>query len=223
MTDDVATHFTEIANEYDRWKRKARYYYDAVKACLREVIPPGAAVCEVGCGTGDILASLAPAVGVGVDVSARMIELAGEKHHGFRFDVHDIADGPVRGEFDFVVAADVVEHLADLATSLTNMRQMLGEGGRIVLTTANPCWAPILETAERLRLKMPEGEHQWRTQRELEHAADVAALKVDSFTRSLLMPKDVPLLRQLNTARWACAARARYGLIQRVVLEAKRI
>jgi hypothetical protein len=29
--------------------------------------------------------------------------------------------------------------------------------------TANPLWSPVLHAAERLRLKMLEGDHEWRS------------------------------------------------------------
>ena len=81
MSDSsVGRHFEQIAPGYDRWKQKARYYYDAVKASVAEVVPSRSRVLEVGCGTGDILASLQPEDGVGIDLSRAMVEAATRKH-----------------------------------------------------------------------------------------------------------------------------------------------
>jgi 2-polyprenyl-3-methyl-5-hydroxy-6-metoxy-1,4-benzoquinol methylase len=215
--DPVGSHFDRVAPDYDRWKAKAHRYYAALKTSLREIVPPGSRVLEVGCATGDILASLAPDEGVGLDISPAMIELASQKHPRLRFQVHDLMQGPLDERFDYVVAADVAEHVPDLDKLMGSLAGMLTEWGVAVVVTANPLWAPILHLAERLRLKMPEGDHEWRSRADLVSAAARAGLRERSFDRSLVMPKEVPGLRALDSARWAAGLRQRVGLIQRAV------
>jgi trans-aconitate methyltransferase len=78
---------------------------------LAEIIPPGGRLIEVGCATGDLLASLHPADGLGVDISPAMIERAARKHPELRFRVHDLMEGPVGERADYVVAVDVAAPL----------------------------------------------------------------------------------------------------------------
>lgn len=219
MTDPVAGHFDDVAPDYDRWKEKAHRYYAALKASLREIVPPGSRVLEVGCATGDILASLDPTEGVGLDISPAMIGLASRKHPRLRFRVHDLMEGPLDERFEYIVAADVAEHVPDLDRMMVALDGMLTAQGVAVVVTANPAWAPVLYVAERLRLKMPEGDHEWRSRTDLRSAAHRAGLRERSFTRSLIMPKDVPGLRSLDTAGWTRGLRQRLGLIQRAVFE----
>jgi ubiquinone/menaquinone biosynthesis C-methylase UbiE len=216
-SDPVERHFDDVAPEYDRWKAKAHRYYDALKASLREIVPPGSHVLEVGCATGDILDALAPEAGVGLDISAGMIERAKRKHPRLRFLVHDLMDGPLDERFDYVVAADVAEHVPDLDTMMGSIAEMLTDEGCAVVVTANPRWSPILHTAERLKLKMPEGDHEWRSRGDLVRSARRAGLRERSFDRSMVVPKDVPGLRALDTAAWAAGLRQRVGLLQRAV------
>ena len=85
----------------DRW---LDYYYVRIKQRLADIIPPDSRVLDVGCGTGDLLSSLRPAVGVGVDLNEAMVEEAQRCHPHLRFL-------PMRGEdvrqlneqFDYVV------------------------------------------------------------------------------------------------------------------------
>lgn len=219
MTDPVAGHFDDVAPDYDRWKAKAHRYYAALKASLREIVPPKSSVLEVGCATGDILASLEPKDGVGLDISPAMIELAACKHPHLRFQVHDLMDGPLDERFAYIVAADVAEHVPDLDRMMVALAGMLSDRGVAVVVTANPTWAPILYVAEHLRLKMPEGDHEWRSRTDLRSAARRAGLRQRSFHRSMIVPKDVPGLRALDTAAWAGGLRQRLGLIQRAVFE----
>ena len=59
---------------------------------LKFLIPEGARVLELGCGTGDLLAALKPSFGVGVDFSAGMIAQARKAHPDLTFLVGDIED-----------------------------------------------------------------------------------------------------------------------------------
>ena len=220
--DPVGSHFDTVAPDYDRWKAKAHRYYDALKTSLAEIVPPGSRVVEVGCATGDILASLEPQEGVGLDISPAMIELAARKHPGLAFRVHDLMQGPLEERFDYVVAADVAEHVPDLDTMMASLAGMLTDTGVAIVVTANPRWAPILHLAERLRLKMPEGDHEWRSRADLASAAGRAGMRERSFDRSLVMPKEVPGLRALDFAPWAAGLRQRLGVIQRAVFEPAR-
>jgi SAM-dependent methyltransferase len=220
--DPVGDHFDRVAPDYDRWKEKAHRYYAALKESLREIVPPRSRVLEVGCATGDILASLDPDEGLGLDISPAMIELAARKHPALRFRVHDLMQGPLEDRFDYAVAADVAEHVPDLDTMMSSLAGMLTDPGVAIVVTANPLWSPVLHVAERLRLKMPEGDHEWRSRADLASAARRAGLRERSFDRSLVMPKDVPGLVALDTARWAAPLRQRLGLIQRAVFEPAR-
>jgi ubiquinone/menaquinone biosynthesis C-methylase UbiE len=211
----VEEHFDQVATDYDRWKDKAHYYYENLKKTVSAVVPPGASVLDVGCGTGDVLAYLRPSRGVGIDISAAMVDRATAKHPGLRFAVHDITQGPPSEErFDHVVALDLMEHVPDPDAAMRSMAAMIAPGGQVVVVTANPRWAPLLHTAERLHLKMPEGEHTWRTKDDLEGSGRAAGLELAAFERSFVVPKAVPLLKRLNDSRRARPLRERYGLIQ---------
>jgi 2-polyprenyl-3-methyl-5-hydroxy-6-metoxy-1,4-benzoquinol methylase len=217
--DPIGSHFDHVAPDYDHWKAKAHRYYAALKGSLAEIVPPERKVLEVGCATGDVLASLLPADGMGIDISPAMIELASKKHPELRFEVHDVMHGPLGERFDFVVAADVAEHVPDLDRFMEAMAGMVTPDGLLVLVTANPAWGPILHMAERLNMKMPEGDHTWRSRGDLASSAQRAGLNERSFTRSLVVPKDVWGLRALDSAEWAASIRQRAGLMQRAVFE----
>ena len=217
MTGSTQDHFDRVAADYDRWKEKAHYYYGFVKQALAEVVPPGSRVCEMGCGTGDLLASLEPVDGLGTDLSPEMIARARVKHPGLRFEVHDLMREPLPERFDYIVSVDVAEHVPDLNRAMKTMAAMLEEGGTLVLITPNPSWRWILEIAERLKLKMPEGSHEWRTREDLVRAARDAGLEHKSFDRGFIVPKELPGLHRLNTADRAKRMRDRFGLMQRSI------
>ena len=58
------------------WLKRATYFHEIDKTYMRFLIPGGKRVLELGCGFGDLLASVEPELGVGVDLSPKIVELA---------------------------------------------------------------------------------------------------------------------------------------------------
>ena len=106
---------------------------------LRELVPPGSTVLDLGCGTGSlsVLLSEGGHAVTGVDLSPRMIEAAEAKaaRHGtdVTFLVGDASEPPVAGHFDVVLARHVVWALPDPSGALDRWRTLLADHGRLVL------------------------------------------------------------------------------------------
>ncbi|MCH8149415.1 MAG: class I SAM-dependent methyltransferase, partial [Planctomycetes bacterium] len=83
---------------------KTHYYHQRIRKRLATIVEPDSRVLEIGCGTGDLLAALRPACGVGVDLSERLVNMARTRHKSYRFvcmpgeDIHQLND-----KFDYVV------------------------------------------------------------------------------------------------------------------------
>jgi ubiquinone/menaquinone biosynthesis C-methylase UbiE len=104
------------------------------------VIPflPGKRVLEVGCGTGLLLARLAPhaASAVGIDLSPGMLELA----RGRGLEVHEGSATALPFEdasFDVVCSFKVLAHVPDIELALREVGRVLRPGGVAVLEFYN--------------------------------------------------------------------------------------
>lgn len=120
---------------------------------LADLLRPGLAVLDVGCGTGAITRGIALAVSpdgrsVGVDVNADMIETARRAHAGvpgLAFEVGDAYALPFTAAFDIVTAARVLQWLADPLAALRAMAAAAKPGGRVVVLDFNHekiAWTP---------------------------------------------------------------------------------
>jgi 2-polyprenyl-3-methyl-5-hydroxy-6-metoxy-1,4-benzoquinol methylase len=164
--DPTATqaHWDHLAGTYDQAKSRNDVYYGTLKACFDAVVPKvrRANVLEVGCGTGQVLASLNPARGVGIDLSQGMIEQAKSRfalRPELSFQAVDARAAAKMGPFDAVISADVMEHVDDWRGVIDAMLAACSPGGIIAISTPNPRWALPLWILEKLKLKMPEGPH----------------------------------------------------------------
>ncbi|OGP33116.1 MAG: hypothetical protein A2X88_09725 [Deltaproteobacteria bacterium GWC2_65_14] len=195
--ETVRDHFEAIAGEYDRWKERSSYYYELLAGAYREFVPEGSSVLEIGCGTGTLLASLRPRRGLGVDVSPKMVAIAAAKFPGLSFLVADAEALDLGETFEYIIVPDVIEHLSDVGAMFRSARRHCEAGSRVIVSSVNPIWAPILHLAERLGLKMPEGEHRWLSSRELKALAGGSGFALREEHGRILLPKRVPLLAPL--------------------------
>ena len=96
-------------------------------------------VLDLGCGAGDLtadLANVAPQI-IGADVAQAALDRARRRHP--RLDLRLVPiDGPLPfddGAFDVVWSSEVIEHVADTARWLSEVRRVLAPHGRLLLTT----------------------------------------------------------------------------------------
>jgi len=89
-----------------------------------EVIPDGASVLDVGCGTGEFIAYLReqrPHVdATGCDLSARAVQMTVER--GVDAFVADLAMEDLDGKYDYVTCFEVLEHIPDAETALERLK-----------------------------------------------------------------------------------------------------
>lgn len=221
--NEVSRHFDKMANDYDRWKKKSWYYYQNLKRLVREHIPPGKKVLEIGCGTGDILANLTPKIGIGIDISEKMIELAKDKYKdcpdiyfynlSFQKLNNDI-------QFDFIILVDVVEHVENMQEMAKEIRNKTNQQTKIFISMANPFWEPILLLLEKLKLKMPEGKHYRLPTKKLIEMFHSAGFKLKKYNFDLLVPFFIPWVSDFLN-RWSkkIPLLKRFGLIEYLIFD----
>ncbi|HSF31502.1 MAG TPA: methyltransferase domain-containing protein [Candidatus Tectomicrobia bacterium] len=120
---------------------------------LADMLRPGLAVLDVGCGTGAITRGMAAAVAprgliLGVDVDARFIDEARRTHGdipGLLFAICDAQRLPFRDRFDVVTAARMLQWLANPLWALQSMAAALKPGGWMAILDYNHekiAWQP---------------------------------------------------------------------------------
>jgi 2-polyprenyl-3-methyl-5-hydroxy-6-metoxy-1,4-benzoquinol methylase len=220
MTDSKK-HFDKIASEYDLWKQRNFYYHECLKKLLKTLVPAGSSIADIGCATGDILASLEPSRGLGIDISPAMIKIAESKYgdDNIQFKALDIGAINDGIDYDYVILIDVIEHIENLTVSLTHLSELVDTKAKIIISAANPLWEPALLLAEKLKLKMPEGPHIRLRVVQNEEIFKRSGFGIVERGYRLLVPKKIPGADWINSRFYKNKILARLGFVVYWVLQ----
>ncbi len=145
-----------LAPQRDAWIRGNSYYYENEWRYLHFLVPEGSRVLELGCGTGQLLAALKPARGVGVDISDGMIEVARRNYPELEFCTGDIEDpesiDALEGPFDAIILSDTVGFLDDCEETMAGLHKVCGPETRLIIAYYSHLWEPVLKLAEKIRM-----------------------------------------------------------------------
>ena len=192
FTAEVRAHYDRLAFARDRWYRRNAAYHVYLERAIQAVVPQARSVLELGCSTGNLLAALRPARGVGIDLSRAMVDLARRKYPSLTFEVQAAETLDLKGSFDFIVASDLVGELLDIATMLERLQARCHDETRLVLTFHNPALEGILRVAQRAGLTMPPARQNWIGPRDLVGLLELSDFTVESVRTCLLLPALLP-------------------------------
>ncbi len=170
--------FDRLAPDVDAWAARNPAFHEADTAYLRFLIPEGQRILEIGCGLGDTLAALAPREGVGIDISPVMTARAAARHPNLTFyagNAEDPADlAQIEGAFDVILLSDTIGFLDDCEETFRLLHRFATPRTRIVVSYYSRLWEPVLELAERVGMKMPQGQHNWLSTSDTMNMLDLA-------------------------------------------------
>jgi ubiquinone/menaquinone biosynthesis C-methylase UbiE len=154
----------------------------------RFLVPKGKRVLELGCAQGDLLAALEPAVGVGVDFSAEMINRAAQKHPKLRFIQADVHDLELDERFDIIILSDLVNDLWDAQKVFNVIERLSTPRTRVIINFYSHVWAPVLGAAQRLGLSRPNLSQNWFTLADISGLLSLANFEVIQHRDEVLVP-----------------------------------
>jgi SAM-dependent methyltransferase len=174
-------------------------YHKDTDRLFRFLIPKAARVLELGCGTGRLLASLDPSVGVGVDSNPECVEAARTLHEGrqgLEFLVGDIEtlDWSSFQPFDYIIASDLLPLLNDVQAALTRLHSVCTPRTRLLVKFHSNLWRPLLAVAEAIGRRERTPEYAWLSSGDISNLLALSAFEVVTRGTRTLLPVSVPLL-----------------------------
>ena len=115
---------------------EAHQFVSAYGQGIAQLLAPqqGEHILDVGCGTGDLMATFAEAGAdvVGIDQSAQMIAAAQQKYPALSFEVANICTWEKQSTYDAVFSNAVLHWVKDAKTAAEAIYDTLKPGGRFV-------------------------------------------------------------------------------------------
>ena len=169
------------------------YYHKWLHRVYGFVIPKGIRVLELGCGSGDLLASLLPEYGVGIDFATSAIAKARQSHPGLRFEVMDAEAVKLGSEqFDFIILSDLVNDLRDVQAVLEGLKPCCHSGTKLVVNFYSHLWQIPLQLAQRFRLATPMLSQNWLTVHDIRNLLTLSGYEFLHDWSEIVIPLALP-------------------------------
>ncbi len=192
-----SAYFERAAREHPRFPWGQGHLRRDVADTLRRLVPTDARVLEVGCGTGDTLASFPNAVRHGVDITPAALERARLRHPELELSEGDALNLRLPERYDAIVCDRLLHSVPDIQGMLENLVDALAPDGRVFLTCYNYLWELAIRAGESLGFKLPTPAANWLSESDLSNLFDLVGLEVVKYEDRLLLPLPVPGLATL--------------------------
>jgi SAM-dependent methyltransferase len=192
-------HLASIAPRRESWINRNTYYYELLSRLLCFLVEPQKKVLSVRCGTGNLLAVVRPCVGKGVDICAEIVTIAQQRNPNFEFAVafpdkeefRQVFKGDEK--FDYILFNDIGDTV-DVLEALRNLKPLCQRHTRLLITTYNHLWEPLVSFAEWVGMKVPRTEQNWLSIADVRNLLTLAGFEALETHRIVLLPKYIPLL-----------------------------
>ena len=170
-------------------------YHHRLQQVYGLIISPGQRVLEIGCGRGDLLASLKPSVGVGVDFSPEMLAQARQRHPQLSFvqaDAHELA---LNQTFDAIILSDLVNDIWDVQDVLARVRQHCTADTRIIINVYSRVHQPTLKLGTAINMANRLLPQNWLTPDDVQNLLHLAGFEIIRHQPEILLPLPIPGVR----------------------------
>ncbi len=207
-------HLDKVRSFYDqaptRPTRASSNYRELLAHYYNLLIPAGASVLEIGCGSGELLSRLRAGRKVGVDLSETQVAAARQRVPDAQFFVQAGEFLEVEGTFDYIVISDTLNLAADVQLLFERLHSASHEDTRLVLNFHSSLWRPLIALGQILGLKSPQPQSNWLATADVRNLLQLADWNPLLVQPRLLMPfKCLGLEKLFNRwlaplCRWFC-------------------
>ena len=199
---EVLAHYQKMAPDYNqRANRTCETVYHRLANRFMKGKPR---LLELGAGSSTLLESLGSPLSVACDLARPMLlkRPGGNRSHRIVAVGERMPFGSA--QFDGIFSINVLEHVTDLESVLSESARILADEGLWLAVTPNGNWERLLDLAEAWSLKIPEGPHRFLTTRKLREAVG-CYLEVMEHRTMLVLPAGPPALTTLVDSFSLCS------------------
>ncbi len=196
-----AKNYSKLRSDF--WNKMAKsshyslgnYYRQKLQSTYCHLVTADSSVLEVGCGCGDLLASVKPRKGVGIDFSTTIIQKAKEKYPDLEFieaDVHNIEIGQLT--FDYILISDLVNDIWDVQIMIEQLKPYCVAKTRLIFNFYSHLWNVPLRIAKNIKLATPNLPQNWLTKHDMQNLLEISSFQPLRQWKEVAAPVYIPLL-----------------------------
>jgi ubiquinone/menaquinone biosynthesis C-methylase UbiE len=184
-------------------KRRERslsaYYWNEIRNYCNYFSHEDISVVEIGCGNGDLIASIRGKKKTGIDFSAEQIEWAKQKHKssGVEFLVMDANNICIEEKYDLVIISNLIGFVDDIQHVFEEVRKVCHPGTKVIVQFYNALWEPMIKLAEMTGLKKRSPLQNWLNSSDINNLLYISGFQVFRNTKRMMIPLYIPLISEL--------------------------
>lgn len=195
--EDKKSYFNRIASKRIRQRKAKAYYWNDITNYCNYFIHADSSVLEIGCGTGELLNQISAKRKVGIDFSEEMI--ASAKHQFPYLELHLMLAENIKlaEKFDVIILSNLIGYLDDIQKVFTNLKLVCHSGTKIIITSYNFLWEPVLKLSEWIGIKAKGPNQNWLGIADINNLLFLSGFDVYRNSRRMILPVYIPVLSEI--------------------------
>lgn len=197
MMADIKQYFSTLAPKWRAYRSKRAYYWNQITHFVSFYMNPGQSVIEIGCAAGDMIAQVPGRRKVGIDFCPELVEQAREAHPDVEFHVMEAENITLSEKFDVILLSNLTGYLMDIELVLDQVAKLCHPHSRVIITSYNRMWEPLISFAELIGLKRKGPEQNWLSKDDMRNLLSLTGFETYRTNSSMLVPFNIPLVAPL--------------------------
>ena len=161
---------------------------------LNLIIPESADLLEIGCSGGQLLSLLKCRSKTGVDLSEKNLSEARRTCPDATLISGDAGGLELNSKFDVILLSDTLNHCGDAQALLEAASRFARPGARLVTTTYNTLWRPVLSLFSAFGLRDAQPGLNWLSGDDVCNLTELAGWEIIKSEARILVPVSIPLV-----------------------------
>ncbi len=195
MINSKVSYFNNLAAK--RRKRLInRYYWKEISDYIGYFSHEDSSVLEIGCGNGDLLASIEGKNKTGIDFSEEYIKWAKEQHGGkeIEFLLMDANEIKLDKQYDLIIISNLIGFVDDIQNVFEQVKKCCHPNTKLIVQYYNSFWEPLIKLAEWIGLKQKTPLQNWLSTSDINNLLFVSGYDVYRNAKRMIFPLYVPVL-----------------------------
>lgn len=191
---NIKEYYFANAATWTKYRMRRSYYWNSIANYINHFISPDSSILEVGCGSGQMIASISGTRRVGIDFCEPLINEAKAQFRGIEFVCMDAENIVLNETFDVIILSNLIGVIDDLLWVFHQLHKVSHARTKIIITYYNPIWKPLVTLAEWTGSKRNMPQENWLSSLDLTNLLYLSGFETYKSSQSMLIPYKIPFI-----------------------------